>query len=68
MFDPVTLAKPPTRFPDVVRNQLRAGAQVKTVARQHGVPVITILFIAEAFAQAGELGDTVSARIAAGRQ
>ena len=68
MFDPITLARPLSRFPNVVRDQLRAGAKVETVAKQHGVPTITILFIAEAFAQAGVLAEHVADRIASGRQ
>lgn len=65
MFDAITLAKPPTRFHQRVRAQLNAGAQPVTLAQQHGVPVVTVRFIAEALAQAGMLAQSTVARLEA---
>ncbi|MGA0615906.1 hypothetical protein [Paracoccus sp. KR1-242] len=68
MFDTISLAKPTRSFHETVRAQLCAGAKVKTIARQHGVPVVTIRFIAAALSVMGALPDPVQARIEAGKQ
>lgn len=63
MFDTISLAKAPARFDQRLRAQLNAGAQPETLAAQHGVPLITIHFIAEALAQAGLLAPATVGRI-----